>query len=172
MCPESGLLTAPNWPKIRKMTMTSQFPDMMSSSEFFDVVLFLLSNLVTGSSFMSISSLVLQLWQYSFIKDWPEIWKLEIPLSEFCPIYGDCGKSGIPNLASMSIMKCQGYTVSDSLKLVSAIFIKFLFFHQMKALQKLWKMPFISSKKLFLFPRYSNFCISVLPSFSSCRPLL
>ena len=59
-----------------------------------------------------------------------------------------------------------------SLKLVSAIFIKFLFFHQMIALQKLWKMLFISSKKLFLFSRYSIFCISVLPSLSTCRSLL
>ena len=58
------------------------------------------------------------------------------------------------------------------LKLVSAIFIKFLFFHQMITIQKLWKMLFISSKKLFSFSRYSNFCISVLPSFSTCRPLL
>ena len=58
------------------------------------------------------------------------------------------------------------------LKLVSAIFSKFLFFHQMIALQKPWKMLFISSKKLFLFSRYSIFCISVLPSFSTCRPLL
>ena len=58
------------------------------------------------------------------------------------------------------------------LKLVSAIFIKFLFFHQMIALQTLWKMFFISSKKLFSFSRYSIFCISVLPSFSACRPLL
>ena len=56
-----------------------------------------------------------------------------------------------------------------SLKLVSAIFIKFLLFHQMIALQKLWKM-LISSKMLFSFSRY--FCISVLPSFSACRPLL
>ena len=40
-----------------------------------------------------------------------------------------------------------------SLKLVSAIFIKFLFFHQMGALQKLWKMLFISSKKLYSFSR-------------------
>ena len=47
-----------------------------------------------------------------------------------------------------------------------------IFFHQMIALQKLWKMLFISSKKLFSFSRYSNFCISVLPSFSNCRPLL
>ena len=35
------------------------------------------------------------------------------------------------------------------LKLVSAVFIKFLFFHQIIALQKLWKMLFISSKNLF-----------------------
>ena len=33
-------------------------------------------------------------------------------------------------------------------------------------------MPFISSKKLFPSWRYSNFCISVLPSFSASRPLL
>ena len=44
--------------------------------------------------------------------------------------------------------------------------------HQMIALQKLWKMFFISSKKLFAFSRYSNFCISVFPSFSPCQPLL
>ena len=36
-------------------------------------------------------------------------------------------------------------------------FIKFLFFHQMIALQKLWKMFFVSSKKLFSFSRYANF---------------
>ena len=58
------------------------------------------------------------------------------------------------------------------LKLVSAIFIKCFFFNQIVALQKLWKMLFISSKKLFSFSRYSIFCISVLPSFSTCRPLL
>ena len=46
-CPESSLRTAPNWPKIRKMTT--------------DVALFLLSSLVTDPSFMSISSLVLEL---------------------------------------------------------------------------------------------------------------
>ena len=44
---------------------------------FFDVVLFLLSSLVTGRSFMSISSLVLELSQFSFIRDWPEIRKSE-----------------------------------------------------------------------------------------------
>ena len=60
-CLGSGLQTAPNEPKIRKMIMTSQFSDMTSSSVYFDVALFLLSKVVTGPSFMSISSLVLEL---------------------------------------------------------------------------------------------------------------
>ena len=88
LCPESGLQTPPNWSNIWKMTMTSQFTVITSASNFFDVVLFLLSGLVTGPSFMSISSLVLELWQFSFIRDWPEIRKSEIPPSEFCPISG------------------------------------------------------------------------------------
>ena len=85
--------------------MTSQFSDMTSSSIYFVVLLFLLSSLVTGLSFMSISSLVLELWQFSFIRDWPEIRKSEIPPSEFCPISGDWGKLWIPNLARMSPIK-------------------------------------------------------------------
>ena len=44
-----------------KMTMTSQFADMTSSSDFFEDILFFLSILVTGPRFMSISSLVLEL---------------------------------------------------------------------------------------------------------------
>ena len=104
LCPESGLRIAPNWPKIRKMTMTSQFSDMTSTSNFFDV-LFHLSSLVTGRSFMSISSLVLELWQFSFIKDWPEICKSEIHPSEFCPISRDWGELWIPNLARMSLIE-------------------------------------------------------------------
>ena len=39
------------------------------------------------------------------------------------------------------------------------------FFYQMIALEKLWKMFFISSKKLILFSRYSNFCVFVFPCF-------
>ena len=50
------------------------------------------------------------------------------------------------------------------LKLVSAIFYQIFISHQMVALQKLGKM-FILSKKLFSFLKYSNFCISVFPSF-------
>ena len=46
---------------------------------------------------------------------------------------------------------------TTSLKLVSAIFIKFLFLYQMIALPKLWKMVFISSGKLITFSRYFVF---------------
>ena len=103
---ESGLQTAPNWPKIRKMKMTSQFLDMTLTSIFFDVVLFFFSSLGTGPSFMSISSLVLELLQFSFIRDWPEIRKSEILPSEFCPISGDWGKLWILNLKQISLIEC------------------------------------------------------------------
>ena len=86
--------------------MTSQFTGMAPSSNLFDVVLFLLSSLVTGPSFMSILSLVPELWQFSFIRDWPQIWKSEIPFSEFCPISGDWDKFGIQNSARRSLMEC------------------------------------------------------------------
>ena len=66
---ESGFRIAPNWPEIGKVLMTLQFADMTLWSNFFDVLLFLLSSLVTGPSFMSISSLILGLWQFSFISD-------------------------------------------------------------------------------------------------------
>ena len=52
------------------------------------------------------------------------------------------------------------------LKLASAIF------YQMIALQKLWKMFFISPKKLISFSRYSNFYIFAFPSFFPCQSLL
>ena len=47
----------------------------------------------------------LELWQFYFIRDWPEIWKLEIQPSEFCPIFRDWGKLGIPNLTQMFLIK-------------------------------------------------------------------
>ena len=118
---DSGLRTAQNLPKIRKMTMTSQFPNMMSLPKIFDVVLFLLSSLVTGSSFMSISSLVLELWQLSFIRDWPEIKKSEIPPSEFCPISGDWDELWIPNLVRMSLIECY-WTLQNSRVITFTVF--------------------------------------------------
>ena len=78
--------------------MTSQFSDMTSPSKLFDVVLYLLSSLFTGPSFMSLSSLVLELWQLPFVRDWPEIWKLEIPSCEFSTIPGNWGKLGRPKI--------------------------------------------------------------------------
>ena len=50
---------------------------------------------------------------------------------------------------------------------MSAIFYQVFIFHQMIELQKLWKMFFISSKKLFSFSRYSNFCIFLFLYFFS-----
>ena len=105
--------------------MTSQSADMASLSNFYDIVVFFLSILVTGPSFMSISPLVLELWQFSFIKDLPEIRKLEIPPPEFYPISGDWNKLGIPNLARRFLLKCYwmlqnvrvtAFIVSESLK--------------------------------------------------------
>ena len=49
---------------------------------------------------------------------------------------------------------------------VRYFFIKFLFFHQMIGFPKLWRMLFISSKKLSSFSRYSNFC-NFFPFFST-----
>ena len=54
---------------------------------------------------MSISLLVLELLQFSFIRDKPKIQKLEIPLSGFCPISENWGEFEIPNLAQMFLMK-------------------------------------------------------------------
>ena len=88
------------------MTLTSKFVGMASSSNFFGVVLFLLSRLVTDPSFMSISWLAVELWKFPFIRNWQEIRKSWIPQSELCLISGDWGKFGIPNLAQMSLIKC------------------------------------------------------------------
>ena len=77
------------------MAIASQFLDMTSSSNFLDV-LFLLPSLVTGPSFMYISSLVVELWQSG---NWntpvwvlPNIWRL--------------GQVRNCNLARMSLIKC------------------------------------------------------------------
>ena len=114
MRPESGFRIALNLIWIRKRSMIPQFSDMTSSSNLFDGAVFLLSNLVTGLSFMSISLMDLELWKLPFIKDWPEIWKSKIRPSKFCPLSGDWGKLGIPNLAQISLTlnaaKCQRYS--------------------------------------------------------------
>ena len=64
------------------MTLASLFVDTTSSSIFFDVVLILLWSLVIDSNFMLVSLLVLELWQFSLIRDW-----LEIPEIANTPIW-------------------------------------------------------------------------------------
>ena len=89
---------------------------MTASSVYFDD-LFLLSSLVTGPSFKSLLSLVLELWQLSFIRDWSEIRESEIPPSEFCPISLD-GQvrdtkigTDVFNEILLNAAKCQGYSL-------------------------------------------------------------
>ena len=74
---------------------------------------------------MSISLLFLELWQFSFTRDWPEVQKTEIPPVKFYSISGDWGELGIPNLAWMSLIKCYwklqsakvtAFTISESLR--------------------------------------------------------
>ena len=89
---------------------------------FFDAVLFLFSSLVTGPSFMSISSLVMELWQFSFMRDWPEIPKSEIPPSEFFWMSGYWDKLWIPNLVRLSLIKC--YWILNNKRLFEKSHIK------------------------------------------------
>ena len=102
--PAFGLLEISQEPE--KWQWRYDFPTWCHRQIFFDVVLILLPSLVTGPSLMSVSSIVLELWQFSFLRDRPEIRKPEILPSEFCPISGDWGKLWIPNLARMSLIEC------------------------------------------------------------------
>ena len=88
--------------------------DMMSWSNFFDVVLLLLSSLVTDLSFMSISSLVLELWQFHFIRDWPENRNIPIRvLPNICRLGGVRDTkfdTKVCNKMLVNAAKCQGYS--------------------------------------------------------------
>ena len=57
--------------------MASQLPNMTTLWNLLDVVVFPSSSLVTDSSFLSVSILILELWQFSFIRDWPKSRKSE-----------------------------------------------------------------------------------------------
>ena len=61
--------------------------------------------------------MVLELWQFPFIRDWPEIQKSDIPLPEFCPIPGDWWKirntkfgTNVSNKMLLNPAKYQGYS--------------------------------------------------------------
>ena len=98
------LLDTPNWQQIKKIAMTSQFTKRRSSPIVFDVAVFPLSNSATAPSFMSILILVLELWQSSFIRDWPEIQESDIP-SEFCYIPGDWRELEMLKLVQTSLIE-------------------------------------------------------------------
>ena len=65
-----------NWKNDNDITI---FWHDVSVNFFFDVVLFLLPSSGIGPSFMSILSLALELWQFTFISNWLVIRKSEIP---------------------------------------------------------------------------------------------
>ena len=59
--------------KLEKWQCPHNFFDLTSSAIFFDIVLFLLLILVTGPSLMPMSSLILELWQFTYVRHWPKI---------------------------------------------------------------------------------------------------
>ena len=73
---------------------------MIPSSIFLDVVVFFLAILVTDLRFMPILLLVLELWLFLFIRDWPENQKSETPVSGFCPRSGDWEELGMSLIES------------------------------------------------------------------------
>ena len=107
---------------------------------------------------------------YCYISIWPLIYLLALGRDRFCTVYICFKKTYFSIFHTNYLINISPYH-RTYLKLVSATFHNFFIFNQMTALQKLWKMFFISSKKFFLFLKYSNFCISVFSSFSPCQPL-
>ena len=96
--------------------MTSQFRDMTSSLIFWRYFVFL-SRLITGRIFMSISSLVLELWPFSFMKDCQQIFKSEVPPVWLMSIIWILGRvkdtkfgKNISNKMLPNAAKCQGYS--------------------------------------------------------------
>ena len=74
-------------------------------------------------------------------------------------IFGYWGDGGVPPVSKALIFRLLLFKAC-----VRYFFIIFIF-HQMMVLQKLCKMFFSSSKNLFSFSSYSDFCIFVFPSF-------
>ena len=111
LCPESGFWTAPNWPKIRKMTIS----DKTSSSNFFDFVSLskIHVNIITGSVIMTI-------FFYKGLTRNPEIGNT--PVWVLANIWR-LGWVRIPNFAQISPMKfywilqkVTAFTVSELLR--------------------------------------------------------
>ena len=76
LCLESGLETAPNWPKIGKMTMTSHISEMTSTSHFLGVFFVSLVNFRYWSKFhvnIIIGSGIMTIFFYKGLTWKPEI---------------------------------------------------------------------------------------------------
>ena len=67
-----------------------------------------------GPSFLLMLPLVLELWKFSFTRNWPEIRKSEIPPSEFCQTSGDWEE--LPNIRNTKF----GAKVSNKMLLNAA----------------------------------------------------
>ena len=90
---------------------------------FLDVVSFLLSSLVTGPSFLSISSLVLELWEFPFIRDRTRNPKIgNTPILVLSNIWR-LGRvrnakfgTNVFDKMLMNVAKCQGFRLSQLLR--------------------------------------------------------
>ena len=80
---------------------------------FLDIAMFLLSNLVIGPSFVSISWCVLEFWQFSLIKDWQEIGNTPVcVLPNIWRLGRVWDTRFICNKMLLNAAKCQGYSWS------------------------------------------------------------
>ena len=114
---ESGFRISPKWPKIGKMTMTSQFLDMWSSSNFFDVIFFSLFKLSYWSRFyvnILTRSGVMTIFFYKWLTTNPEvgntpvwvlpnIWRLE-------RVRDTNVGTNVYHKMLLNAAKCQGYS--------------------------------------------------------------
>ena len=113
MCQELGFQVPPNQPKIEKVTMTSSIFDMTSLSNIFNGFFLLLSNLIVGPSFMSISSEFMISFFYKRFTTNPEIRKSIVWI--LCNIwrlgrvrdYKFC--TNVSNKMLLNAAKCQGW---------------------------------------------------------------
>ena len=123
---------------------------MTSSSNYFDEVLFLLWSLVTGPSFMSISSLVLELTLF-FYKGLTR--NLEIHLSGLCPISGDWCELGIPDLAQISLIKY--YWMLQNARVTAFTISKFPYIYRGLRFSEKSALPFsfLFARNLFSFKK-------------------
>ena len=117
LCPESGLGTARNWPKIQKMTMTSQSSEMTSSSIFFDVFFVSLVNFSYWSKFhvnVITGSGIVTIFFYKGLTRNPEIGNTPVWV---LPNIWRLGRvmdtkfgTNVSNKMLLNAAKCQGYS--------------------------------------------------------------